>query len=143
MSTDATQFIAVSASAGQPGHFGRFAVRNGMSLRGSIRMAFAKRRTILFAGLCLFVGLVSVHDAMLIVFNHEIIYEVEQNPVGRWLMEAQDGEIWLFVIVKLAGTAVVCAVLISLYRFRPRFALIVAVAIAGFQAGLLYYLTFV
>lgn len=97
---------------------------------------------VLFATCCLFVMAVSVHDAMLVVLNDVVICAVEQNPVGRWLIELQGGEVWLFVLVKLAGTAVACAVLVTLYQVRADLALAVSGGIALFQMALLCYLTF-
>ena len=55
----------------------------------------------MFAACCLFVVAVSVHDAMLVVLHADIIGDVEQNPIGRWLIELQGGEIWLFLVAKL------------------------------------------
>ncbi|MGN6547746.1 MAG: hypothetical protein ACTHK7_22040 [Aureliella sp.] len=100
-------------------------------------------RQIFFGLCCLIIALVSVHDAALIVLNYQVIAEVEMNPLGRWLLELQGGEVWLFVLVKLAGTAFVWAVLVEVYRRRQRYGLIAAGALTGFQLGLLCYLTLV
>jgi len=111
-------------------------------LRLLFRIAGERRSEITLAACCLFVAAVSVHDAMLVVLNATVIGEVEQNPVGRWLIELQGGEVWLFVSVKHVGTAVVCAVLVTLYEFRARLALAASGGVAAFQMGLLWYLTF-
>lgn len=111
-------------------------------LRLLFRIAGERRSEIALAACCLFVAAVSVHDAMLVVLNASVIGEVEQNPVGRWLIELQGGEVWLFVSVKLLTTAVVCAVLVTLYEFRARLALVASGGVAAFQMGLLWYLTF-
>jgi hypothetical protein len=74
------------------------------------------------------------------VLNHEVILECEQNPVGRWLIEANGGSVWLFVGVKLFCTAVVCALLVSLYEHRRRLGFAAAGGLAAFQAVLLVYL---
>ena len=100
------------------------------------------RNQALFAACCLFVMAVSVHDAMLVILNDVVICEVEHNPIGRWLIELQDGEVWLFVLVKLVGTSVACAVLVTLYRVRADLALAVSKGVALFQAVLLCYLIF-
>jgi hypothetical protein len=91
---------------------------------------------------CLSVATVSAHDALLVVLNRANIGEYERNPVGRWLIELQGGEVWLFVLVKLVGTAVVCAALVTLYQWRARLALLVGSGVAVFQMILLWYLTF-
>jgi hypothetical protein len=100
------------------------------------------RNEALFAACCLFVMAVSVHDAMLVILNDVVICDVEHNPIGRWLIELQDGEVWLFVLVKLVGTSVACAALVTLYRVRADLALAVSKGVALFQAVLLCYLTF-
>ncbi len=90
---------------------------------------------------CLLIAFVSVHDAALVVTNHEVIHEVEQNPIGVWLLDLQDGQVWLFVTVKLVSTALVCAVLITLYKHQRRIAMTVAASLVCFQLSLLCYLT--
>ncbi len=64
----------------------------------------------------------------------------EKNELG-W-REHVNREVWLFVSLKLVGTAIVCAVLVTLYEFRTRLALLASSGVAVFQAGLLWYLTF-
>ncbi|MGN6135957.1 MAG: hypothetical protein ACTHOU_15825 [Aureliella sp.] len=90
---------------------------------------------------CLIVAAVSVHDAALVVLNHEVISDFERNPVGKWLLDVQGGDVWLFVLVKLAGTALVCAVLITVFQYCRRYGIVSAAALASFQIGLLCYLT--
>ncbi|WP_147870218.1 hypothetical protein [Stieleria maiorica] len=90
---------------------------------------------------CLLIAFVSVHDAALVVTNHEVIHEMEQNPIGVWLLDLQDGQVWLFVAVKLVCTALVCAVLITLYKHQRRIGMTVAASLVCFQLSLLCYLT--
>lgn len=97
-------------------------------------------RPLMFAICCITIALVSVHDAMLVVLYHETINELEQNPIGKWLLDIQQGDVWLFVLVKLAGTAAVCTVLISLYRRSKQLAFPIVFALAAFQSLLLVYL---
>lgn len=105
-------------------------------------LAKEHRSEVVFAACCLLVMAISVHDAMLVVLNADIIEEVERNPVGRWLIELQGGEVWLFVVVKLAGTAIASAILVTLYELRARLALVAGGGVASFQMILLWYLTF-
>jgi hypothetical protein len=91
--------------------------------------------------LVLFITAVSVHDAVLVLMNEDVIAQEERNPVGRWLIAQGGGGAWLFVAVKLLGTAFVGAVLLALYRTRPSAALSVAAGLACFQLGLLLYLS--
>jgi hypothetical protein len=87
------------------------------------------------------IAAISVHDAMLVIVNRQVIAEEERNPLGRWLLTRQSGNVWLFVLAKLLGTAVVCAVLVRLYQWRMRVAMAVASALVCFQLGLLLFLS--
>jgi hypothetical protein len=93
-----------------------------------------------FACCCAWIAAVSAHDAMLVMVHHQLIEEFERNPLGRWLIQCGGGDVWLFVCVKFAGTATVCAALVLLYRYRFAVAVTVAGALAGFQSLLLCYL---
>jgi len=101
-----------------------------------------RARGIIFGLFCLIVTAVSVHDAMLIMLHRDVIGEFEQNPIGRWLIAAQGGEVELFLLTKLLGTALACSLLVTLYRYRSRMALIASGGVACFQAILFWYLTF-
>lgn len=94
----------------------------------------------LFALLWWFVAAVSVHDAALVVLNGDVIREVEQNPLGRWLIDMAAGSVWLFVAVKLFSTGVVCALLASIHEQSRGLGMLVATSLACFQAGLLAFL---
>lgn len=93
-----------------------------------------------FAACCICVGAVSVHDSILIILNDDVIFEVEQNPIGRWLIAIQNGSVHLFVATKLIGTALVCASLVTLHQHAQRIALAVASGLSIFQCILLIYL---
>jgi hypothetical protein len=90
---------------------------------------------------CGIIAMISVHDALLLIVNHEVIHEEERNPLGRWLISMDGGEVWLFVLVKLLGTSVVCATLIRLFAYRRRMAILSASVLAGLQLALLGYLS--
>ncbi len=77
---------------------------------------------------------------MLVVANRGVIPEVEENPVGRWLLECQDGHVWLFVGVKLLATSLVTTAVATLFRFRNGLGLAVVSGLAAFQTCLLAYL---
>lgn len=90
--------------------------------------------------LLVFVAAVSVHDAALVVLNHEVILQYERNPIGRWLIEANGGAVWMFAAVKLFCTALVCTLVVRVFEWREHHGLAVAGGLAGFQALLLIYL---
>ena len=92
--------------------------------------------------LCILIAAISVHDALLVVVNHDEIGDMEQNPMGCWLLALNGGEVGLFVLVKLATTALACVLLIDLYERWQRGGLMVVAGVAGVQTVLLGYLTF-
>ncbi len=95
-----------------------------------------------FALLSTFILGVSLYDTFLIVQFKDLIAQTEQNPVGRWLIHIANGDVGVFVRVKLAGTIIVMATLATLYKRRSKKTLPVTTSIAGYQSGLLAYLTF-
>lgn len=90
-----------------------------------------------------FVIAVSVFDAYLVLQLRDVIQDTERNPLGRVLIQAANGSVWLFLLVKLSGTVVACMTLLVIFRSNRRLGLIIALAVALFQLGLLFYLRFV
>jgi len=90
--------------------------------------------------MCLVIGLVSAYDTFLLVRFQDLI--VEENPMGRWLMAADEGSVALFVGCKFAGTILVLATITFLYLFRSSMGLVVAAALSSGQLVLAWYLTF-
>ena len=113
----------------------------GTFIKQHLYFLHRQRGEIVFAGLILFMLAVSVHDAALVVLNREIISHMEQNPVGRWLIEINDGDVWLFIGLKMLGTAISCAALLTLYQVWQRAAETAAISVACFQLALLLYLS--
>ena len=107
-----------------------------------LQLVRQNRIALIFGVCCVWIAAVSVHDAVLVVVYQDMIERHEQNPVGRWLIQVGGGEVWLFLLAKLAGTAAVCTVLARLYQSRRYLALPVAVPVASFQLLLLCYLHF-
>lgn len=104
-------------------------------------LGFLRRLPFWFGLLLGWVALVSVHDATLIVANRGVIGQVEENPVGVWLLQSQKGQVWLFVAVKLLATSVVTTAVVALFRFRRDLGLAVVTGLAIFQSSLFAYLT--
>jgi hypothetical protein len=99
-----------------------------------------KRAPLAFVGALFFVGAVSVYDGYLVLRTGDEICRFEKNPVGLWLIVCNHGDPTLFLIAKGAGTSVVLASLIALYRRSQRIAFPVAYALLFFQSGLLIFL---
>ena len=94
-----------------------------------------------FAILWSFIGIVSLFDGFLVARFSGVIQEVEQNPVGSFLLDLDHGRPGVFLRTKAAGTLLVLTTLVGFYRYRRGWALPITGAIACFQCGLLLYLT--
>jgi hypothetical protein len=102
----------------------------------------AERYFYVFAGLWLFVIFVSVFDGYLAVrYRHEL-HLTELNPVGRWLIRLNGGQVWYLVAAKFAGTIAAATAVLLLYARWPRAGMIVVAAMAVFQLCLLLFLLF-
>ncbi|MEO2008183.1 MAG: hypothetical protein ABGX22_05785 [Pirellulaceae bacterium] len=84
---------------------------------------------------------VSVHDGYLVLLNRWTIAVDEMNPVGRWLIATNGGDVRFLLITKLTGTIVAAAILLILYWRKPRLAWIICPIVAVAQTGLAVYLT--
>jgi hypothetical protein len=84
--------------------------------------------------------LIAVYDWFLVIASKYVIMQAELNPVGRWLLKVNHGDISLFLAVKVTGTVIVAAILIVLFESRPRLGLSVCIGIAAVQLGLLAWL---
>ena len=95
---------------------------------------------LLFGAMLGFVSGVSVYDGYLVVRTGEEIRDFEKNPVGLWLIEANQGNPVIFLAAKAIGTLIVLGIMISLFRRAPRIAFPVACALVTFQFSLLVFL---
>lgn len=111
-----------------------------MTQSGRATIAQSIYSQLIYYSMCLAIAAVSVHDGYLVIFNKKIA-EDEQNPVGRWLIEAGSGGIHYFLAAKLTGTVIVTTVLLLLYWRKPRVAWFVCSALFVGQLSLLLYLT--
>jgi hypothetical protein len=100
----------------------------------------SRRATMAFGTLWLFVIFVSVVDGYLVVRHRHDMLKFELNPLGRALIHWNDGRVWYLLSAKFAGTVVACAAMLRLFHYRRGLGLIVAVALAAFQLGLLLFL---
>ena len=92
-----------------------------------------------FPALWLFIGLVSAIDTFLILRFRGVIWQLERNPIGRYLIALDDGNVTVFIRAKAAGTVVVMSVLVGLYVYRRHWSLPITGSIAAFQFTLLMY----
>jgi hypothetical protein len=96
--------------------------------------------TAMFTTVLFFVGGVSAYDGYLVVRTGEMIRDFEKNPVGRYLIDRNNGDPALFLRVKAAGTIVALTALAVLRNRSRRLAGPVAVGLVFFQCGLLIFL---
>ncbi len=97
-------------------------------------------RSWLFYALWFLIVAISVHDGYLVMLNRWSIADHEQNPLGRWLLAVNGGEIYYFLFAKFVGTVLVSTFLLYCYWKRPLTGLIICIALAMLQIGLLTYL---
>lgn len=98
------------------------------------------RAPAILLGVILFVGGSSAYDGYLVVRTGDMIGDFERNPIGRFLIEYNNGDPSLFLRVKAAGTVLALSALSLLHRRSLRLASPVEVALVAFQSGLLFYL---
>ena len=104
--------------------------------------ALCRRRSGGFAALWLFVIFVSVLDGYLAIrFRHEL-HATELNPVGRWLIQLNGGQVWLLLAAKFSGTVAAGAIVLLVYGRRPSMGFGLTAALAAFQLWLLWFLLF-
>ena len=108
-------------------------------------IARTDRSTVSGVILCIFVAIilfVSMNDVYWSFKTRDTLLEDELNPIGRWLIRLDDGDIALFMTAKMLGTIVVVMVLPWIYRIRRRMGLLVAMALTCFQIALFLQLNF-
>ena len=97
--------------------------------------------TLLYYTLWIMIVAVSVHDGYLVLLNRWTIAQDERNPLGRWLISADGGNVRLLLVAKLLGTIGVATVLLVLFWKKPRLAWVVCTSLALMQIWLVVYLT--
>lgn len=94
------------------------------------------------------VASVAIYDICLTIQYSRSLKQMEENPIGRWLMnldriqENVMPDLTLFITVKSLGTLVVLAAIVTLVLRFSRIGHPVAIGVSGFQLGLAAYLTF-
>ena len=87
------------------------------------------------------IGIISAIDVYWSVVNQNILWEEEKNPIGRYLIEADNGSIALFMAVKFAGTVMALGALVTLYHWKPKYAWPIIITLTIIQFCLLSYLS--
>lgn len=90
----------------------------------------------------LIIGIISAIDCYWSIRLQDTLYQYEQNPLGKWLIEMGGGDVALFMMVKMIGTIVALGSLVLLYKYKRVFAHISCTCVCFFQIILLLYLTY-
>ena len=107
------------------------------------KVVFRKIRENWFPLAMMVIAFVSLFDTYLIWHFEEEMLSMEENPIGYWLLEIDNGRIGIFVRTKLAGTICVLSTLLMMWRLRSRIVFPVTTSVASYQVGLFFYLTVV
>ena len=83
---------------------------------------------------------VSAFDSYLSIKYSEDLYALEENPVGRWLMEADGGDVSLFMFAKFLGTWIAFYLCILVFLYKRRLGILAALGVCTAQIVLLFYL---
>tara|TARA_B100002052_G_scaffold30119_1_gene23373 strand:- start:787 stop:1212 length:426 start_codon:yes stop_codon:yes gene_type:complete len=97
-----------------------------------------RKNTLLCLMMILVIGAISAYDNTMTWIFRETIAELEQNPVGSWLLE--QGGVPLFVAVKAVATLLLVLYLVILVKTKYKKLITVAFV---FQLGIFIYLNMV
>lgn len=99
-----------------------------------------KKYNIVFEFLCFVIAIVSAIDLYFIGKTRTIIEESEENPLGKYLIHLDNGDISIFIAVKFLGTLLALYILFKLHRLQFKYTLFITSVIAIAQILLLIYL---
>ena len=102
-----------------------------------------------------FIGLVSAYDGYLTVRYQHLLHVLEQNPIGRWIMELDSNlvhdheygyvvanrSLARFLGLKFSGTVVGLGLMLAVHRYKASLGLLITSVMAGLQALLALYLS--
>lgn len=88
-----------------------------------------------------FILCISAYDLYLSIRFQENLILNELNPLGMWLIAVDNGDIALFMAVKMFGTCIAFMLASAFFFYSRRMGLVASVSLAAFQLGLLLFLT--
>jgi hypothetical protein len=101
----------------------------------------ARHSAAAFYALWLFIIVVSVLDGFLALRHQHLLMALELNPIGRWLLAINGGQVWYLLAAKFVGTVLACAALLIIRDRSPRISFVITAAVAAAQLCLLLFLT--
>jgi len=84
----------------------------------------------------------SAYDTFWLVKNRSVIHSIEENPIGVWLINLDNGDISIFVGAKFAGTILSLGALSLLYVVKRKWAWVCILSVFIAQVFVLYYVMF-
>jgi hypothetical protein len=93
-----------------------------------------------YAELWLFIGFISAIDIYVSIKTRAYLLYCEMNPLGRWLIRLDGGDIALFMGIKTAGTVLALGLLVWLYHLKQSWAWPVIIALSLAQLFVLWTL---
>ena len=86
------------------------------------------------------IGIISAVDIYWSIVYQDLLYAVELNPMGRLLIEMDNGGVALFMAVKMFGTVAALGLLVVLYHWKKKYAWPAMTTIFSLQCILLVYI---
>lgn len=119
-------------------------------MRNNVLQAFRRWRksAISTATYLIVIASVAIYDILLTIKYWESLKQLEENPIGRWLMNLDQVEkvaipnLALFVVAKSIGTIIVLITVYTLVKRRGRIGHPIGAGVSSFQLLLATYLTF-
>jgi len=87
-----------------------------------------------------FIVVVSAIDGYLVFRHRYEMLDFEKNPLGLWLIQLNEGNVWYFLVAKLVGTIVVCGTLLTVSHFNKRLGFTLTITVAIIQLGVVLIL---
>lgn len=100
------------------------------------------RSSMILMALWLFIGTVAAYDVYLSVKYQDTLQFEEVNPLGKWLLQIDNGSVAVFMGCKFLGTLIALGTVILLYCYKRQMGLTVASVLAAVQAFVASYLLF-
>ena len=70
---------------------------------------------------CIIIAVISAIDIYWLSRNRSSIIMDEMNPIGQYLLKLDNGDVSLFILVKILGTDLVIAILYTLKYFNIKY----------------------
>ena len=97
-------------------------------------------KNLIYGILWVFVGLVAAIDVYWSIINQEQLYQIELNPLGKFILKVSSGDVAPFMGLKVAGTVIVLGALTMLYNYKRQWAWICMICMCIVQIFVLWML---